>query len=283
MKSIQGVTVINAYTQRNLKHDIRTIVVNSQRLRIAIHKGDGTRTPLLLIAGIGSSLETLNPFVNELDPALEIIRFDVPGTGGSPKPQYPLTLPAYTMLVACMLDQLGYNQVDVLGFSWGGGLAQQFAFQHAKQCRRLILCSTGTGVTMVPGRLSALAQLTMPWHFGEPFFIKELTASPFGEGLRSNPNHMREFIRALYPKDLLGYSYQYWAVLSWSSLPWLWTLRQPTLILSGNDDPIVPPANARIMHHLIPRAQLYVYKGGHLGLITHAQELAGVIDQFLQH
>ncbi len=252
-------------------------------MRIAIHKGDGTRTPLLLIAGIGSSLETLNPFVNELDPANEIIRFDVPGTGGSPKPAFPLTLPAYTMLMARMLDQLGYRQIDVLGFSWGGGLAQQFAFQHAKRCRRLILSSTGTGVTMVPGRLSALAQLTVPWHFSEPFFIKELTASSFGKSLRSDPNQMREFASALYPNDLLGYSYQYWAVLAWSSLPWLWMLQQPTLILSGDEDPLVPLANARIMYRLIPHAHLYIYKGGHLGLITHARELAGVVDTFLLH
>ncbi len=182
-----------------------------------------------------------------------------------------------------MLDQLGYTQVDALGFSWGGGLAQQFAFQHAKQCRRLILCSTGTGVTMVPGRLSALAQLTTPWQLGEPFFMEELAASPFGESLRSDLNKMREFTQALYPNDLLGYSYQYWAVLSWSSLPWLCTLRQPTLILSGDDDPLVPLANAQIMHNLVPNSKLYIYQGGHLGLITHARELAGVIDTFLLH
>ena len=63
-------------------------------MRIAIHQGDGTRTPLLLMAGIGSSLETLEPLVDELDATLEIIRFDVPGTGSSPKPLYPYSLSA---------------------------------------------------------------------------------------------------------------------------------------------------------------------------------------------
>jgi len=264
-----------------LKSDIRTIAVNGQRLRIAIHQGDGTRTPLLLMAGIGSSLETLGPLVDEIDPALEIIRFDVPGTGGSPKPMYPYSLSGYASIAAKMLDHLGYRQIDVLGFSWGGGLAQQFAFQYATYCRRLILGSTGTGATMIPGSLSAMAQLTMPWQLGEPFFTKEITASPFGMSLRSDPERMREFTRALYPIDLLGYCYQYWAVLSWSSMPWLWSLQQPTLILSGNEDPLVPLANAKIMQRLIPHAQLYVYNGGHLGLITHAEELASVIDKFL--
>ena len=252
-------------------------------MRIAIHQGNGTRTPLLLMAGIGSSLETLDPLVGEIDSAFEIIRFDVPGTGGSSKPLYPYSLSAYASFVARMLDQLGYRLVDVLGFSWGGGLAQQFAFQHATLCRRLILSSTGTGATMIPGRLSAMAQLTLPWHFGEPFFMKEIDASSFGMSLRSDPERMREFTRALYPTDLLGYCYQYWAVLSWSSIPWLWSLQQPTLILSGDKDPLVPLANAKILQCLIPHARLYVYNGGHLGLMTHAGELASVIDTFLLH
>jgi len=50
-----------------------------------------------------------------------------------------VALADYAFLVAWVLDQLGYKQVDVLGFSYGCGLAQQFAFQHAKLCRRLIL------------------------------------------------------------------------------------------------------------------------------------------------
>ena len=64
-------------------------------------------------------------------------------------------------------------------------------------------------------------------------------------------------------------------------MPWLWSLQQPTLILTGNEDPLVPLTNAKIMQCLIPNAQLYVYDGGHLGLMTHAEELASVIDTFL--
>jgi pimeloyl-ACP methyl ester carboxylesterase len=194
-----------------------------------------------------------------------------------------VTLADYAFFVARLLDQLGYRQIDVLGFSWGRGLAQQFAFQYAKLCRRLILSSTGTGATMIPGRLSAMAQLTIPWHFGEPFFIKEIAASPCAMSMSSDPELMLEFIQVLYHTDLPGYRYQYWAVLRWSRMPWIWSLQQPTLILSGDDDPLVPLASAKIMQCLIPHAQLYVYNGGHLGLMTHAEELATVIELFLLH
>src|SRR3989440_9444278 len=111
--------------------ETRTITVRGQRLRVAIRKGDGkadgTRTPLLLLNGIGVNLEVLQPFVDALDPAIEVIRFDVPGTGGSPAPYIPYRFSMLALLVTKMLDQLGYRQVDALGVSWGGALAQQFA------------------------------------------------------------------------------------------------------------------------------------------------------------
>jgi pimeloyl-ACP methyl ester carboxylesterase len=69
--------------------------------------------------------------------------------------------------------------------------------------------------------------------------------------------------------------------VGWTSLPWLQRLRQPVLILAGNDDPLVPLINAKIMQYLIPYSKLHVYNGGHLGLLTNAQELALLIEQFL--
>src|SRR5436309_13746902 len=108
--------------------ETRTISVRGQRLRVAMRIGDGTRTPLLMMNGIGVNLEVLQPFVDALDPAIEVIRFDVPGTGGSPAPLIPYRLSMHGLLVTQMLEQLGYRQIDVLGVPWGCALAQQFAF-----------------------------------------------------------------------------------------------------------------------------------------------------------
>jgi len=78
-----------------------------------------------------------------------------------------------------------------------------------------------------------------------------------------------------------GYLYQLAAGAGWTSIPFLPLVRQPTLIMSGDDDPIIPLANARLMHRLIPDSRLYVYHGGHLGLVTEAAQLAPVVNQFL--
>ena len=81
----------------------------------------------------------------------------------------------------------------------------------------------------------------------------------------------------LYDQERLGPSVGYFlqllAGLGWTSFPALRLVRQPTLILAGNDDPLIPLVNARIMRALLPHATLHVYDDGHLGLLTSADEL----------
>src|SRR6266446_5797615 len=261
--------------------ETRPITVSGQRLRVAIRKGDGTRTPLLLINGIGVNLEVLQPFVDALDPAIEVIRFDVPGTGGSPAPRIPYRFSAHARLVTQMLDQLCYQQVDVLGISWGGARAQQFAYQYPERCRRLILVSTGTGALMVPARPSVLAKMVTPRRYQDPAYIAQIAGEIYGGKVRSQPELAHEFARTAHLGSVLGYFYQLLGAAGWTSIPWLRKLRQPTLILHGDDDPLVPLINAKIMHRLIPRSKLYIFHDGHLGLGTSARELAQVVDQFL--
>src|SRR5256714_14926860 len=178
--------------------ETRTIIVDGQRLRVAIRSGNGTRTPLLLVNGIGVNFEVLQQFVDALDPAIEVIRFDVPGTGGSPAPLIPYRFSAHARLVRKMLDQLGYQQVDVLGVSWGGALAQQFAFQYPVRCRRLILVSTGTGALMVPGRPWALAQMATPRRYMDPAYMEENAAALYGGKVRTHPELAHEFARTTH-------------------------------------------------------------------------------------
>jgi len=180
-----------------------------------------------------------------------------------------------------MLDQLGYQQVDALGVSWGGALAQQFAFQYPRRCRRLILVSTGTGALMVPGRPSALAKIATPRRYQDPVHMEQIAGEIYGGKVRTHPEYAHEFAQTARLGSPLGYYYQMLGGVGWTSIPWLRKLRQPTLILHGDDDPLVPLVNAKILHRLIPHSQLYVFHDGHLGLGTSARELAQVVDQFL--
>jgi poly(3-hydroxyalkanoate) depolymerase len=259
----------------------RIITVKGQRLRIAIRPGNGAHPPLLLMNGIGANLELLRPFVEALNRAIEVLCFDVPGVGGSPPTAIPYRFATLAGLVVCMLDLLGYAQVDVLGISWGGGLAQQFALQHPTRCRRLVLVSTATGALMVPGRPAILAKLATPRRYLDPAYLAEIAPELYGGDLRSHPEALRAYARAVQGVSLHGYLYQLLASIGWTSLPWLPLIRQPTLILAGDDDPIVPLVNAKLMRRLIANTRLHVFHGGHLGLLTQARELAPIVTQFL--
>ena len=193
----------------------------------------------------------------------------------------PFRFSTLSYLITQMLDQFGYKKVDVLGISWGGGLAQQFAFQYRQRCRRLILVSTSTGALMVPGRPSVLAKMATPRRYQDPAYMAEIAPDIYGGDLQSNPEFVRHMAHATHSNEPLSYFYQLIAAMGWTSLPWLKLLQQPTLILAGDDDPIVPAINAKIMHHLIPYSKLHIYNGGHLGLLTHASELTALIEEFL--
>jgi poly(3-hydroxyalkanoate) depolymerase len=263
---------------------VRTMVVGGRTLRVAVRPGtDHGAAPLLLMNGIGASLEVLQPFVDALHHRRTVVRFDVPGVGGSPKPVVPYVLATFTPVVTGMLDQLGYDEsVDVLGFSWGGGLAQHFAVQHRRRCRRLVLAATGTGSLMVPAHPRVLARMLTPRRHRDPEYVRSIAGELYGGTIRAHPE---EAARALHAASRLGprrgYYYQLAATAGWSSLPFLKLIRQPTLIIAGDDDPIIPVVNPRLMARLIPDAQLHVYPGGHLALVTEARELAPVIEKFL--
>jgi poly(3-hydroxyalkanoate) depolymerase len=260
----------------------RSIVVDGHQLRIDVRPGTGRRPPLLLVNGIGASLELLQPFVDELDPAVEVIRFDAPGAGGSPLPGRPYRFTGLCRLLAHLLTALGHDQADVLGISWGGGVAQHFALFQRHRCRRLVLVSTATGSLMIPARPRVLARMVTPRRYLDRQYLRQAAPHLYGGSARSEPDRVSELMNAenrVGPP--LGYVYQLVAGAGWTSLPFLPLIRQPTLILSGDDDPLIPLANARLMHSLIPRSQLHVYHGGHLSLVTEAAELAPMIGRFL--
>ena len=136
-----------------------------QDIRVHIRPGSGAGVPLLMCGGIGASLEVLGPLVNAVDPGIEIIRFDVPGIGGSPGSLLPYSFPQLALVVGRLLDELGYPQVDVLGYSWGGALAQQLAWSGADRYRRLVLISTSTGLFAVPGDPRVMKEMLTPRNF----------------------------------------------------------------------------------------------------------------------
>jgi len=254
--------------------------VNGRDLRYAVREGDPARPPLLFLNGLGANIELAAPFVDALA-APTIVTFDVPGVGGSPTPPSPYRPSTIARLAVALLDRLGHDEVDVLGVSWGGAIAQQLALQHPSRCCRLVLAATAPGALMVPGRLSALLGLVTPRRYVDADHARRVAGNVYGGAFRDDPDLVMRTFRHVRFASRGGYYLQLAAVCGWTSLPWLPLVRQPTLIMAGADDPLVPTINARLMQWLIPDARLAIVDCGHLFLVSRAEESARIVDAFL--
>jgi poly(3-hydroxyalkanoate) depolymerase len=264
---------------------VRTVTVRRIAVRVSTRPSAGAyvnEPPLLLCNGIGVSFEALQPFVGALHPHRGVVRFDVPGVGGSPLPPYPYTVAGLASWVTALMTSLGHSRFDVLGLSWGGGLAQQLAVQSPRRVRRVVLAATGTGWMMQPAHPCVLAKMMTPRRHRDPEYAAQIASEIYGGSMRTHPERGAALLHAATrsgPKR--GYYYQLLAMTGWASLPFLGLLRQPTLVMGGTDDPIIPVANPRLQARRIPHARLHLYDGGHLGIVTEAEELAPVVDAFL--
>lgn len=261
----------------------RIHTAHGRQLAVSHHRGRPGRVPLLLCSGIGSPKGTFDPLMAELDPDRPVIRFDAPGVGGSPPPTVPYRYATLAAAVASLVGELGYEQVDVLGISWGGGLAQQLALQNPCLVRRVVLVATATGSLMVPAAPRTLAKMLTPRRHRDREYAVSVAGELYGGTARTDPEGAVDalFDDEAAPTSGRGYLYQLFAISGWTSVPVLPLIRQPVLVLSGTDDPLIPEVNARLMARLLPRAELHLYAGGHLALLTEAEMLAPVVESFL--
>jgi poly(3-hydroxyalkanoate) depolymerase len=258
---------------------MRRLALSRATMRVA---EVGTGSPLLLINGIGASLDTWRPIAKRLCDRHRLILFDAPGSGTSELRQ-PLPMPALAQLVVEVLDALDQSEVDVLGYSWGGALAQQLAHDAPDRVRRLVLVSAAPGVGGRLPSLIALAVLSSPLRFLPADYMNWLAPVVYGgASLRSGDSDRAAVSLVGKPASQLGYLHQIYAINGWTSLPWLHRIRLPTLVLSGDDDPLVPLDNARILAEGIPNAKLLIVpRGGHLWMLEAPEASTAAIAQFL--
>jgi poly(3-hydroxyoctanoate) depolymerase len=265
--------------------EIRYVSVDGVRLRTSIR---GVGRPLLLLTGIGAPLDLSASFEDALNRhGVQTIAADAPGTGQSTRYRRPRRMPGVARTFELMLDALEYEQVDVLGVSFGGILAQQLAHQAPGRVRRLVLAATGPGVPGlggVPGSPRALFGLASPRRYQSPDYFRRIAGTLYGGEARRDPDALLRGSMARFaePPTMRGYYDQLYAISFWTGLPWLWRLSQPTLVLAGDDDPIVPTINGRILAKVIPNAQLkIVHGGGHLFVLERPTEIAALVAEFL--
>jgi poly(3-hydroxyalkanoate) depolymerase len=260
---------------------VRFVEVDDLRVRVSVR---GRGSPVLLISGLGASLDVGARFERAVaDRGLQVVSFDAPGVGRSTAYRLPRRMPSFARTVEGLVTRLGYSEIDVVGVSLGGAVAQQLARQAPGLVRRLVLAATGPGLGGVPGDPRALRHLVTPRRYHDPAYLHRIAGTVYGGEARRNPALLsidaQRFAEAPSARGYLG---QLYAISGWTSLPWLHTLAHPTLVLAGDDDPVVPLLNARILALCIRHAELHVVPGGgHLYLLERPREAAQLVADFL--
>jgi pimeloyl-ACP methyl ester carboxylesterase len=249
-------------------------LVSVQGLRTRI-QDLGAGPALLLINGIWGELASwrrAQPWLT----SFRTIAFDAPGIGDTEMPPYPMSLPALARYSLGVLDAVGVRRAHVLGVSFGGLVAQQVATIAPPRVDRLVLVSTTAGLVHLPGEPAALMQLLHPLATHR---AGAAAARTFGGRIRREPALLPR-LQLAAPRTAEAYWHRLSGLTGWWGMPW--SIRQPTLVLTGDDDPIVPPGNSRILASMIPGSRLEVIaEGGHLMLFDSPAEVLPRVTGFL--
>jgi pimeloyl-ACP methyl ester carboxylesterase len=257
-------------------------IIEIDRVRTQIREvGEGP--PVLLVNGLGAHMAMWGVLERALD-GFHVIEFDAPGTGRSATPLLPRGVSGLARLASGVLDAVGVDRADVLGYSMGGILAQQLAVDAPDRVRRLVLVATSCGLGSVPADLKAMLNLITPLRFMSPAFYQRTIGSLAGGRARHDAQWVAEHgeRRLQYAPTMRGYFGQILSLSGWSSLPKLSRIPHPAFVVAGTDDPLSPPANAFLLASGLPNARLLLAPAeGHLMLMDRDSVTHEPIRRFL--
>jgi pimeloyl-ACP methyl ester carboxylesterase len=242
----------------------------------------GSGRPLLLVPGIPAIASDWAPLAERLSGSRRVIAFDNRGSGQSTVTPGPYSTALLAADAVALLDRLGIERADVLGMSLGGMIAQEVALTRPDRVDRLVLGCTHCGVRHAApmpretGR--AFAMVTDDWELR----MRALAKFAFARGVDSTLLDGFVQKKAHDVQDPEGYRAQIAAALShdtWDRLP---RIEHHTLILTGDDDQVIPAASSDVLHERIPDSLLYVVAGaGHLFFLERPDETMQALEAFL--
>jgi 3-oxoadipate enol-lactonase len=249
--------------------------------------GPAGAEPVVLIMGWGGDHTAWALQAPAFAAEHRVISFDDRGAGQSDAPDLPYTISGMARDTLALLDQLGIGQAHVCGASMGGMIAQEIALMAPARVLTLQLHCTaarvdayGRFLTEVFLKVKARGDVEEFARFSLPWLLSRKT-------MAENPEFARQWIeRAIgypYPTSLVGLSRQAQAVAGHDTLDRLGGIRLPTLITTGAEDILVPPACSRELHGRIAGSELVVIPdAGHVHFIERFEEFNEICLDFLR-
>lgn len=234
----------------------------------------GEGEPLLLIMGLGGNADWWHErFLKRLAERFQVVTFDNRGTGRTDKPEGPYSIDQMATDAVGLMDHLGWSSANVMGVSMGGMIAQELTLNYPERVKRLVLaCTNCGGGEAVPPEPEVLALLTMPRGELSPEEVYKNTLP-----LLFQPEYIVEHKEAIEgtikrlmiaptpPRSLIS---QFQGIAVWSIYSRLGDIQKPTLVITGDEDILIPPQNSRILADAITGCRLVEIQGGAHGFIS---------------
>ncbi len=276
--------------------------MESQLDHVLIHGHDtayrmeGHGPALLLLHGIAGSSRTWRDVIPQLTDRFTVIAPDLMGHGQSDKPVGDYSLGAFASGIRDLLDVLDIDRATVVGQSFGGGVAMQFAYQHPEQCERLVLIDSGGLGREVNWMLRFMtlpgSEYVMPVIF--PGFVRDWGDSLFrminDRGIR--PGRLAEMWSAYASlaeaENRQAFARTIKSVIdpggqTVSAIDRLYLASpMPTLIVWGDRDDIIPVSHAYAAHDAMPGSRLVIIEGvGHFPQIEAPEQFVRALVDFI--
>ena len=247
----------------------------------------GEGPPLVLICGLGTGGWIWCKQVPELAQHFQVITFDPRGVGESSQVAAPFSIADLAEDISFLLEHLGLERAHIVGASLGGIVAQQFALTFPHLVERLVLsCTTFGGPNHVlPGGEGLAALMSVSGLNGEERARRNIQFGFTKAYLENNMDDVEDIIRMRLACNIPEhvYLFQVKAASEFNAEPHIPAIQSPTLVISGNEDIIIPVQNSHNLAQRIPNARLEIVEGaGHAFFIERAGEFNQTVLEFLK-
>jgi 3-oxoadipate enol-lactonase len=238
--------------------------------------------PALLLGGsLGTTLEMWEPQLTALAPIAQLVRFDHRGHGRSPVPAGPYRIDDLGRDVLRLMDDLQLERASYCGLSIGGMVGQWLAINAPERLDRLILICTAAFLAPADPWLERAATVRSA---GTPEVIADAVVTrwftaPFAE---THPDTVARHRAMIAATDPGGYAACCEAIAAMDLRAGLPSVRAPALVLSGAQDPSIPPSHSRIIADAIPGSRYELLDpAAHLATVERADAVNELIAGFL--